>query len=106
MYLQVGLSAMIVISGLFANLLTVKAKTVVLDNDSIGSQERYYRTWATPVYMWCLHYSMMIAFISAVLYTLFKTGCAVEGQTETFDEAVKVYEKEQLAQHTNSLEAE
>ena len=93
------LSALGLLSGLFANGLTVKAKTVELDNDSIGSQERYYNAWKTPVYMWCFHYIMMIAFIFAVMFTMMKTGWAAEGHAESFDKAAKLYEKEQLDKH-------
>eukprot|EP00353_Schmidingerella_taraikaensis_P014020 CAMPEP_0185575148 /NCGR_PEP_ID=MMETSP0434-20130131/6425_1 /TAXON_ID=626734 ORGANISM="Favella taraikaensis, Strain Fe Narragansett Bay" /NCGR_SAMPLE_ID=MMETSP0434 /ASSEMBLY_ACC=CAM_ASM_000379 /LENGTH=55 /DNA_ID=CAMNT_0028191951 /DNA_START=1517 /DNA_END=1684 /DNA_ORIENTATION=+ len=46
-----------------ANLLTVKAKASILDPDSIGSTERYYKSWVMPVYVWCAHYALVIAFI-------------------------------------------
>jgi hypothetical protein len=79
MYAQMILSTMALITGLFANLLTLKAKVVPLDNDSIGSQERYYNTWMTPVYMWSLHYIMMIGFIVSVMQMLKNIASAAEG---------------------------
>jgi len=82
MYAQVILAAMALLTGLFANLLTINAKVVLLDNDSIGSQERYYNAWMTPVYMWCLHYVMVIGFMASVMFMLMKVASAVEGQTE------------------------
>jgi len=82
MYAQVILATLALLTGIFANLLTLKAKVVQLDNDSIGSQEKYYNTWMTPVYTWSLHYIMMIGFITSVMHMLKNTASAVEGQTE------------------------
>ena len=65
-------------TGLFANGMTLRAKTVELDNDSIGSQERYYNAWTPPVYMWSLHYLMAISFIAAVMFALVKAGSTIE----------------------------
>ena len=79
MYLQLGLGALTVVSGIAANLMTNKAKVIELDNDSIGSQERYYNAWKTPVYMWCLHYLALMAFLSSVMYVLTKISSKVHG---------------------------
>lgn len=60
-------------------MLTFKARALELDNDSIGSQERYYNGWKIPVYTWCLHYVTLMAFITSVIYVLTKVSSAVEG---------------------------
>ena len=96
MYLQGLLSILSILSGIAANLLTVKAKTLVLDTDSIGSMERYYNSWTTPVYIWCFHYLMVIGFIFAVMYTLYVTGSEVPGQTEQFDQVAIRFQRNQL----------
>eukprot|EP00354_Favella_ehrenbergii_P001576 CAMPEP_0170457726 /NCGR_PEP_ID=MMETSP0123-20130129/4920_1 /TAXON_ID=182087 /ORGANISM="Favella ehrenbergii, Strain Fehren 1" /LENGTH=78 /DNA_ID=CAMNT_0010721611 /DNA_START=728 /DNA_END=964 /DNA_ORIENTATION=+ len=77
-----------------ANLLTVKAKASTLDPDSIGSTERYYKSWVMPVYVWCAHYALVIAFIFSVMYTLYEIGCDTEGQIEEFDAASKQHAQE------------
>ena len=82
MYIQAILSILAIVSGISANLLTVKSKTIELDNDSIGSQERYYNAWTTPVYIWCFHYVTVIGFITSVMFVLFKTGSLVDGQID------------------------
>ncbi len=96
MYLQAFLSILSIASGIAANLLTVKSKSIVLDNDSIGSQERYYNAWTIPVYIWCFHYVMVIGFIMAVMFTLYRTGTSVPNQIEHFDHVATVYQRTQL----------
>ena len=90
MYTQIILSLATILSGLFANLLTLRARSLELDNDSIGSQERYYNGWTKPVYMWSLHYIMLIGFISSIFFALLKAG--QQSQIESFDQAAKKYE--------------
>ena len=82
MYLQILLLVAGLATGVIANLLTVQAKTQELDPDSIGSTERYYKTWVKPVYVWCAHYALIILFNCSVMYTLYEAGCEVKGQTE------------------------
>ena len=74
MYTPVVFSSLAILTGLLANALTLKAKTLELDNNSIGSQERYYNGWTTPVQVWTLHYLMAIGFICAVMFALVKAG--------------------------------
>ena len=81
MYIPVILSFLTILTGLFANGLTLRAKTLELDNDSIGSQERYYNAWTTPVRIWSLHYLMAIGFICVVMFSL-----AMAGKTADLDE--------------------
>ena len=99
MYLQIIAYLVAIVSGLLANMETLKARTLTIDNESIGSQERYYRAWLTPVYMWSLHYLMLMVFAAAVMFTLCKAGSAVRDQTESFDRAARLYERQQLAAH-------
>ena len=81
MYTQIALLCVSLVSGLCANFLTLKARTTELDNESIGSQERYYRTWCVPVYLWCLHYISLMGFIATVMFTLYKTGSSSGDQS-------------------------
>ena len=78
MYTPVLLSFLTLLTGLLANGMTLRARTLELDNDSIGSQERYYNGWTTPVQVWSLHYIMAISFICSVMFGLVKAGTTAE----------------------------
>ena len=98
MYTPVILSFLTIMTGLLANGLTLGAKNLELDNDSIGSQERYYNAWTTPVRIWTLHYVMAIGFICAVMFSLALAGktADLDEQTTAFDKAAKLYAQTQL----------
>lgn len=82
MYAQAFFCVMALATGILANLLTSKAKSVPSDADSIGTQERYYKAWLMPVYLWCVHHALAIAFICVVMNTLYLAGSEIDGQTE------------------------
>jgi len=79
MYAQALFAVLSLATGIIANLLTSKARTMPTDVNSIGTQERYYKAWLTPVYLWCVHYALAIAFICAVMHTLYQAACEVDG---------------------------
>ena len=108
MYTPVVLSFLTILTGLLANGMTLQAKTLELDTDSIGSQERYYNGWTTPVRVWSLHYAIQIGFICVVMFALAKAGSTddLDEQTQAFDKAAKQYAQRQLESHTEQVRKE
>lgn len=74
MYSLVVASACHLLTTLFAYLLTFQAKSLELDPDSIGSTERFYRQWTTPIYMWCASYLSLIVYVALMAFVLARVG--------------------------------
>ena len=62
---------------------------MTLDNDSIGSQERYYKAWSIPVYIWCVHYIAIIGMVCCAMSNMYRAGSYMHGADRDFNEAAK-----------------
>ena len=80
-----GLALVNFVLSLFAQLLTQRAKSFVLNDDSPQNLEKFYKEWTFPVKVWALSYTFGLLYACMMVYMLMKASTADDNKSRLFN---------------------